>query len=153
MLVTLAIWPAGGQDSSVIIGHWAWVGGGNSSRQLSRYGIRGVPAAENVPGARVYHSMVSDESRRAVYIWGGRVSTVGDFLNDLWMYDSTTGWWVWLSGSNMTNQPGIYGTKGDAAPGNCPGARQSPTAAIDGGNQAIYLFGGFGHASSKSSNL
>jgi hypothetical protein len=41
------------------------------------------------------------------------------FLNDLWEYSA--GQWKWVSGSNLVNASGSYGTKGIAAPGNVAG--------------------------------
>ena len=63
-------------------------------------------------------------------------------MNDLWMYNQTTGRWTWLSGSNAGSQSGSYGTLGTAAPGNVPGARRGHTTVIDSARRAIYLFGG-----------
>ena len=44
------------------------------------------------------------------------------YLNDLWKYSA--GEWTWMSGSNVVNQEGTYGTQGTAAAGNIPGARE-----------------------------
>ena len=53
----------------------------------------------------------------------------------------TTHVWTWVGGANTINQTGIYGTKGTAAPGNIPGARDSAVSWADpSGN--IWLFGG-----------
>src|SRR5260370_31459256 len=38
--------------------------------------------------------------------------TQGD-LNDLWKFDGTN--WTWVSGSDLINQPGVFGTKGVAS--------------------------------------
>ena len=50
-------------------------------------------------------------------------------LNDLWKYSG--GQWTWMSGSDIANQLGTYGTQGTADPGNSPGAREAPAAWID----------------------
>jgi len=48
---------------------------------------------------------------------------------------------VWISGSNLTNQSGVYGTKGTADPGNVPEGRAGSVSWIDtDGN--LWLFGG-----------
>jgi len=36
--------------------------------------------------------------------------------------------WGWMTGSDMTNQAGTYGTQGVTRPGNTPGARVWPGA-------------------------
>jgi len=51
--------------------------------------------------------------------------------------------WTWVSGSNIVDQAGIYGTQGIAASSNVPGARDSAASWIDPqGN--LWLFGGEG---------
>ena len=70
-----------------------------------------------------------------------------DRLNDLWMYDGTN--WIWISGNNIINQKGIYGTKGIASSSNIPGARYSSISWIDSNNN-LWLFGGIGFATSGS---
>jgi hypothetical protein len=54
------------------------------------------------------------------------------------------GEWAWISGSNLPNQNGTYGTQGKADPTNAPGTRIfSPFTWTDkSGN--LWLFGGFG---------
>ena len=66
------------------------------------------------------------------------------YLNDLWMYNMTTGWWVWLSGGSGVNQRGIYGTKGQTLAGNIPGARNGHSMVFDSLARTIYVFGGYG---------
>jgi hypothetical protein len=62
-----------------------------------------------------------------------------DYLNDLWKFSA--GDWTWMSGSNLVDQPGTYGTQGTAAPGNVPGARLEADGWTDpSGN--LWLFGG-----------
>jgi hypothetical protein len=46
---------------------------------------------------------------------------ISDFLNDLWKFDGEE--WVWISGSNTTNQYGVYGQKSIPDSNNIPGAR------------------------------
>jgi N-acetylneuraminic acid mutarotase len=51
--------------------------------------------------------------------------------------------WTWVSGANLVNQPGVYGSLGTASPTNVPGARQNPVGWTDAlGN--LWLFGGYG---------
>ena len=51
--------------------------------------------------------------------------------------------WGWIAGSTATGQEGVYGTKGVAAAGNSPGARQNPVTWTDVfGN--LWMFGGYG---------
>lgn len=57
-----------------------------------------------------------------------------------------------MSGSNLINQNGVYGTQRTAAPGNIPGARLRSAVWIDpSGN--LWLFGGFGFSTTGSGDL
>jgi N-acetylneuraminic acid mutarotase len=70
-------------------------------------------------------------------------------LNDFWKYTPSTNMWTWVSGDNVPNQTGIYGTKGTADPGNKPGSRGSAISWVDAvGN--LLLMGGTGYSSSTS---
>ncbi|MEE9936107.1 MAG: galactose oxidase [Deltaproteobacteria bacterium] len=64
---------------------------------------------------------------------------------------STTNW-LWMSGSNIGKQVGIYGTKGVAAPNNVPGARVRAISWIDS-NDNLWLFGGSGLDSAGDGGL
>jgi hypothetical protein len=58
----------------------------------------------------------------------------------------TTNQWEWVDGSDVSGQPGTYGTLGTAAPGNIPSSRDSGVTWTDStGN--LWLFGGFGEDS------
>jgi len=59
---------------------------------------------------------------------------------------SSRGSWTWVSGSNAANQPGNYGTLGQATPSNVPGARVSGIAWTSPQNN-FCLFGGYGYDS------
>src|SRR5690606_31124810 len=99
------------------------------------YGTKGQPDPNNSPRARggSYNSGSAAswvDKQGNFWIFGGvgynkANATLGN-LNDLWRYNPYTGVWTWMGGSDESNQPGKYGTKGQAAPGNEPGARQSP---------------------------
>jgi hypothetical protein len=55
-----------------------------------------------------------------------------------------TGQWAWMGGSNTTNSPEVYGTRGMAAASNVPGARFNAVIWVDGeGN--LWLFAGTNH--------
>jgi N-acetylneuraminic acid mutarotase len=92
-----------------------------------------------------------------LWLFGGLLfSTQESEFNDLWKFDTTTGQWVWMSGSSTvgTNCPvissvpycgrsGTYGTLGTPASGNTPGGRfQAETWTDLSGN--FWLYGGQG---------
>jgi N-acetylneuraminic acid mutarotase len=132
-------------------GEWTWVNGSNSVRQPGIYGTKGLPAAGNVPGARVFAVSWTDSSGN-LWLFGGRGFDASGFggpvSNDLWKYTPATGEWTWMSGSNTPSQPGVYGTKGVPAAGNVPGARAEAVSWMDSSGN-LWLFGGqdlFGNA-------
>jgi N-acetylneuraminic acid mutarotase len=52
--------------------------------------------------------------------------------------------WAWMGGGQFVSQPGVYGSKGTAAPTNIPGAREASVTWIDPNGNA-WLFGGVGY--------
>lgn len=60
--------------------------------------------------------------------------------------------WIWVAGANSINQAGTYGTKGTAAPGNFPGARDSANTWTDP-SLNVWLFGGETNASGLFNDL
>jgi N-acetylneuraminic acid mutarotase len=123
-------------------GEWTWVGGSNAQRQSGIYGTQGTASASNVPGARVAAANWTDASGNFWLFGGDSEDSVGavGYLNDLWKYSG--GEWTWVDGSNIVNQPGVYGELGQFSASNVPGARFSASASISGGN--LWLFGGSG---------
>ena len=124
-------------------GDWTWVGGSNTVNQTAVYGVEGTPAASSTPGGRQFAVGWSDRSENFWFFGGLSAQNDGSFIyfNDLWKYSA--GEWTWMSGSNLYDQLGSYGTMGVAAPGNVPGARIEANGWTDpAGN--LWLFGGFG---------
>lgn len=92
---------------------WTWVGGSNQNQYLATYGTKGVPAPENNPGGRYGAASWIDASGN-LWLFGGGSQIESQALGDLWRWDGAN--WTWMSGANVPSQPGIYGTKGVAAP-------------------------------------
>lgn len=133
-------------------GQWTWVSGSNTVNQIGDYGTLGTPAASNVPGARQSSVSYIDLSGN-FWLFGGFVlDSQGkpDALNDLWEF--TGGEWTWMSGANVVNQLGIYGTQGVAAATNVPGARWNPAAWTDAAGN-FWLYGGEGFDSASNGSL
>jgi len=114
--------------------NWTWVSGSDLANQPAVYGTKGVPSPSNVPGARVFASSWIDKSDN-LWLFGGAQT------NDLWKFDGTN--WTWVSGSNLSLQAGVYGTKGVASPANAPGGRAASVSWIDSSGN-LWLFGGDG---------
>lgn len=121
------------------------------------YGSKTVSASSNLPGSRLDAVSWLDSSNNLWFFGGNGWDSVGSssgILNDLWKYNTTTKQWTWMSGSNLNNAFGTYGTQGVAANANTPGARwyRGPFAWVDtSGN--FWMFGADGNGATKSGLL
>jgi N-acetylneuraminic acid mutarotase len=136
-------------------GDWTWVSGTNSlgsgQGQPGNYGTRGTPDGKaNFPGGRWGAPSWIDNSGN-LWLFGGfgfaQNGTFG-YLNDLWVFDSSTNYWTWMGGSatlgpNYCGESPTFGTLGSFASGNIPGGRQSAATWTDK-NGNLWLFGGQG---------
>jgi N-acetylneuraminic acid mutarotase len=125
---------------------WTWMSGSNTTDQRSVYGILGTASPGIVPGGRI--SAVSwTDGKGNLWLFGG-VDADG-IHNDLWMFNTSTSQWTWVSGSTVANQISVPGTLRQPAPGNVPAARANAVAWIDS-KGSFWIFGGVG---SKSTGL
>jgi N-acetylneuraminic acid mutarotase len=120
---------------------WTWIAGSNLVGQAGVYGTKGVPAAANTPGARQYAAYTRDAAGNFWLFGGENGSIFNGYWNDLWKWNGTQ--WTWVSGSNLTAQEGVWGTKGTASASNVVNARSGSSAWVDGAGR-IVLFGGYG---------
>jgi hypothetical protein len=127
-------------------GQWTWMGGSSTPNQPAAYGTRGVAAPNNIPGGRLRAVSWTDSSGNFWLFGGEAIDSTGTngLINDLWKYSA--GQWTWMGGSNMINQPGIYGAQGAAAPANIPGCREQAVSWTDSSGN-FWLFGGDGYDS------
>jgi N-acetylneuraminic acid mutarotase/ribosomal protein S11 len=128
-------------------GTWEWVSGSNTVGAGGVYGTLGLASTGNTPGARASAVSWTDSSGN-LWLFGGNgfdsLGVASGDLNDLWKFNPTTGTWQWVSGSNTSGAPGLYGTAGVASTSNVPGARNSATSWSDPfGN--LWLLGGSGY--------
>jgi N-acetylneuraminic acid mutarotase len=127
---------------------WTWVGGAGVANAAALYGTLGTAAASIGPGARQAASSWTDSSGN-LWLFGGlgydSTGGVGN-LNDLWRYTPSTNEWTWVSGGNVANASGVYGTQGTASVGNVLGGRDSINSWIDSSGN-LWLFGGYGYDS------
>ena len=133
---------------------WTWISGSDVVTSQAGppgvYGKRQVPAPENVPGGRD-SSVGWVDGIGNLWLFGGwgrdSGADSGD-LNDLWEFDPSTHFWIWMGGNSTiapteTGWNGIYGTIGKPAAGNIPGGREWASSWSDSrGN--FWLFGGDG---------
>lgn len=155
------LWLFGGQDGgtnflndlwsfNIATKTWTQVAGG--ANQKGVYGTKGTPSLLNLPGGRWGATGRMDASGN-VWLFGGfgfdSATTSPGLLNDLWEYSG--GQWTWVSGSNLINADGVYGTKGTPAATNVPGGRQAPISWTDSSG-SFWLFGGYNLSPSGQPN-
>jgi N-acetylneuraminic acid mutarotase len=122
-------------------GEWTWMSGSQTKEQPGIYGTQGVASASNTPGAREGAYNWIDASG-TLWLFGGYgydSTGANSYLNDLWKYSA--GQWTWVSGPNVIDQSGVYGTQGVSAANNIPGARWMGAAWTDASGN-FWLFGG-----------
>ena len=129
--------------------NWTWVSGADARNQSGVYGTRGLADPANIPGARSNAISWVDNSDTLWLFGGYGYDSAGSpgRLNDLWKFDGTH--WTWVSGSDVVDQPGVYGTRGLADPANIPGARSNAISWVDN-SDTLWLFGGYGYDSAGS---
>jgi hypothetical protein len=174
------VWMFGGQgyDSTGTVGllndlwkyniasaTWTLASGTTTANQNGAYGTQGTAAAANAPGGRQTGVLWADNTGK-IWLFGGfgldsagtsgTTQTgslqIGAILNDLWSFDPVAGQWTWVSGNNLANQNGVYGTQAisnattNAAATNVPGSRWGSMGWVNpDGN--LFLVGGFGFGS------
>lgn len=133
---------------------WTWIGGSSTVGALGVYGTLGVPSSSNVPGSRDAATSWTDSNGNFWLFGGYGYASTGalDSLNDLWMFNPTTGNWTWISGSNTISAGAVYGSQGVPATTNVPGARMYAVGWIDKNNK-LWLFGGEGVGSNNVSGF
>ena len=127
---------------------WSWISGVNENYQYGVYGARGLAASTNIPGGR-YGMATWIDSEGDLWLFGGwgldsdTSNPYGNYLNDLWKFDVSTGLWTWMAGATTGLAPGVYGALGQEDSDNVPSARRHPTSWVDTDDN-LWLFGGHG---------
>jgi N-acetylneuraminic acid mutarotase len=126
--------------SQTYCGTWTWVSGSNKANTLGVYTMdaNGNPtySATNMPGARSAAAHWTDAQGNFWLFGGNGYDSVGNLgnLNDLWVFNGTTGQANWIGGSAKTNSTG-------ATTPAYPGARSYATTWTDQSGR-FWLFGG-----------
>lgn len=132
---------------------WTWMTSPATGTTASpaSYGTLQTAAASNLPGARNAGSTWTDASGNLWMFGGYGTDTNGlaGYMNDMWSYSPTTGWWTWVNGSASAGSlaPYEFGTMGTASSLNQPNPR-SNAASWTSQSGVFYLFGGEGYLNS-----
>ncbi len=114
-----------------------------------------LPAAQIPQPSGRWGSVTWTDASGKLWLFGGQDQFL-NFLNDLWIYDTSTHKWACISqcGANNVpaglNLPGVYGTQGVGSTSNSPGGRWGSTVQLDSAGN-VWLFGGFGYDSHANS--
>jgi N-acetylneuraminic acid mutarotase len=122
---------------------WTMLTGSLGGYAAPVYGPQGQPGSQITPGAMLDGTGCSD-SRGNFWVFGGGGTASGysaGNLNNLWKFDSVTGEWAWMSGSQTSYPATVYGTQHSPAPGNAPGGRYGSVSWTDSNNN-LWIFGG-----------
>ena len=127
-------------------GNWSWLKGrGDLTDSAGVTGTPGAAAPEYTPGARWSVNAWTDLTGR-LWLFGGyqlNNDIAWESLNDLWRFDPASGNWTWVKGYNRKFY-GIYGTPGESAAENTPGARRDAATWTDSRGK-LWLYGGTGY--------
>ncbi|HEY3973142.1 MAG TPA: kelch repeat-containing protein [Candidatus Sulfotelmatobacter sp.] len=124
---------------------WTWVSGSNVAGVNGTYGTQALASSSNAPGARFLSASWTDKQGNLWLFGGFGPDSAGNtaVLSDLWKFNIGSGQWIWVGGSEIAAEPGVYGTLGVGASTNLPGSRKGPVVWTDSiGN--FWLFGGIG---------
>ena len=124
-----------------VTNEWTWMKGTSGfGNTTGTYGTQCTDAsAYNPPAVGESRARWADDCGN-FWLWGG--CDGANYRNDLWRYSHATGNWTWVSGFNIPNQAGTYGTQGVSAPTNMPGTRRGSFAFRQDGVNELWFFGG-----------
>lgn len=126
-------------------GLWAWIAGEKTKNQDGRSGIRGEFGSAYAPCSR-YGCAAWCYNDSLLLLFGGRgrgSSGRDQLMNDIWVFDIAQNMWKWVGGGMAASSKCIRSAKGEAAPGNVPGARCGASC-WHLGDGDLYLTGGLG---------
>ncbi|MDD3266415.1 MAG: kelch repeat-containing protein [Burkholderiales bacterium] len=123
---------------------WQLIGNQTSLNVNGVYGIQNQESSGNYPGGRFGSISWTDESSN-LWLFGGfgydSATNIKGALNDLWVFNTTTNKWKWVSGDKLINANGVYGRKGIPDSLNTPGARLGSVGFADESGH-LWMFGG-----------
>ncbi len=129
---------------NIMTGNWVWESGSDKVQTLGGvYGTAGTGTGSTFPGAR-WGAKSWIDSNANLWLFGGWGIDSHDeegHLNDLWKYETATGNWIWMGGSNRHDDPGIMGAQGIASTTNFPGPSMEELS-WNTSSGVFWLFGG-----------
>lgn len=135
-------------------GTWEYVKGRKMPMQKGVYGQKGVAGNLSLPGCRE-EALSWTDHKGHLWLFGGRGcgahNSSKGLLSDLWMFNTSSNYWTWISGPSKENERAVYGKKGVPDPKNIPGPREDSLTFRQGDN--LWIFGGIGQDKNKQEGL
>lgn len=121
--------------------NWTWISGNATANPPGNYNVTCSPNTNNFPPARYENQTAQTVSCSDVFwTFGGRSFSLNNY-NDLWIFNTKNLEWTWVSGNNVLNNLGSFGTQGVASPSNMISARFGVNMWTDSLNN-VWIFGG-----------
>jgi PKD repeat protein len=130
---------------------WTWVRGTGYNSQPA-YGVKGVPAATNNPGARIVYSHWTDDNGNFWMMNGATVWAWAEDRNDVWRYNPVTNEWTWMAGTSIADDAGNYFSMCDLNSTNNPGGRSEDKSTFRDHNNKVWSFAGTTSANNDNFN-
>lgn len=126
--------------------NWTWVAGDSTINSDGDYNEYCEDNGKTGPMARGENRTAQTFACADVFLtFGGFTSNVNPdlapSLNDLWLFNTKTDEWRWISGSDTANSAGNYGTQGIASVSNTPPGLFGGCMWVDK-NGTFWFFGG-----------
>lgn len=125
----------------ILTNMWTWVGGANTVDSAGSYGTICNPDSITEPSARGETKACWTDNCGNFWMFAGTKNIYTEAYNDMWYYDVATNQWTWVNGTNISSDPGNWGTQGVSALSNLPSARMGASPFKDK-NGAFWMFGG-----------
>ncbi|MBL7767029.1 MAG: gliding motility-associated C-terminal domain-containing protein [Chitinophagaceae bacterium] len=124
-----------------VTNNWTWVSGTSVMNNPGTFVGQCNPDSFAYPPSR-YETQTAQTIGCSDVFWtfGGQSYTF-ILYNDLWIYNTATNKWTWVSGSSTGNSPGNYGTQGVPNTNNMISARMGSCMWTDN-NSNVWVFGG-----------
>jgi hypothetical protein len=123
---------------NIATNEWTWMKGSTVNGAAPAYGIKGVPAPANDPGARWSYTKWKDLQGK-FWLTGGDAFGM---KNDTWRYDDSVNEWTWMSGPAAMNHPGVYTATCIFDTVNIPAGRLEHRSSVTDECGRFWMFGG-----------
>jgi hypothetical protein len=130
---------------NTVTNNWTWVGGSNTANSNGNYNTYCSDNGTTGPACRWENRtpQMLGVSNTMVGFGGANQSIAASSygMNDMWLFNTTTGHFDWVNGSSQVNNRGSYGTILVPSPTNLPPGRSGQACWMDTSG-VFWMFGG-----------